>query len=129
MTIAGKEARLGNYLIDHFCIISIVVLHAFILDGVFHVIPEDGSDLLAIYFFVLYFGYFFLFEFFLGKTPGKYLTKTVVANNIGMKPTAKQLVFRNLCRLIPFDNFSFLFGSGMHDAISKTVVIKNKPLT
>jgi uncharacterized RDD family membrane protein YckC len=124
MRVADKGTRFGNHILDIIGFFMIVMLHAFILDGLLHVIPEEGSPLLGIYFFVLYFGYHFLFELFLGKTPGKFITKTKVTDINGEQPTTKTLFIRNLCRLIPFDNLSFLFGNrGWHDSISETQVI------
>lgn len=124
MKIADKGSRFGNHLIDTIGFFIIIMLHAFILDGLLHVIPEDGSPLLGIYYFVLYFGYHFLFEYYFGRTPGKFITNTRVTNLQGQKPTAKELLIRTACRLIPFDNLSFLFGvTGWHDSISETQVI------
>lgn len=126
MIIADKGTRLGNYLIDSICFIALLIIHAIILDGLLHAIPENGSPLLGIYYFLLYFAYYFLFEFFLGKTPGKFLTKTMVVNTKGEKPVIRELILRSLCRLIPFDSFSFLFGSGLHDSFTNTTVIHSK---
>ena len=124
MKIADKGTRFGNYLIDNIAVIILVILHAFILDGVLHVIPEDGSPWLGLYFFVLYFGYHFLFEYFCGRSIGKFITKTKVVDINGDKPSTKALFIRNISRLIPLDNFSFLFGEdGWHDSISETQVI------
>jgi len=77
------------------------------------------------YFFVLYFGYHFLFEYFCGRTIGKFITKTKVVGPEGEKPGVRTLFIRNICRLIPFDNFSFLLSqTGWHDSISETQVIE-----
>ena len=124
MKIADKGTRFGNHIIDNIAVIIIVILHAFVLDGLLHIIPEDGSPWLGLYFFVLYFGYHFLLEFFFGRTIGKFITKTKVVDINGDKPNTKTLFIRNICRLIPLDNFSFLFGEdGWHDSISETQVI------
>jgi len=124
MKIADKGTRFGNHFIDNIAVIVLVMLNAFLLDGLLHVIPEDGSLWLALYFFVLYFGYHFLFEYFCGRTIGKFITKTKVVDLNGDKPNIKTLFIRNICRLIPFDNVSFLFGeTGWHDSISETQVI------
>jgi len=124
MNIADKGDRLGNYLIDSFCFSLIIMTGAFVFDGWLGMITEDGSPLLGILFLVLYFLYHLLFELLRGKTPGKYLTRTRVVNSVGEKPGLKQLIVRNLCRLVPFDNLSFLFGKGFHDGLSGTIVIK-----
>lgn len=47
-----------------------------------------------------------------GKTIGKYITKTIVVMEDGSKPKASDIVLRSLCRLIPFDAFSFLGTEG-----------------
>lgn len=124
MNIADKGDRFGNYLVDCICFSFILMTGAFAFDGWLGVVPEDGSPLLGILFFILYFLYHFLFELLGGKTPGKYLTRTRVVNSLGEKPGLRQLVIRNLCRLILFDNLSFLFGKGLHDGLSGTIVIK-----
>ena len=60
-----------------------------------------------------------------GKTIGKYITKTVVVMEDGSKPKSSNILLRSLCRLIPFEAFSFLGakGKGWHDTISKTYVV------
>ena len=65
-----------------------------------------------------------------GKTVGKYITKTVVVMEDGSKPKASDIVLRSLCRLIPFDAFSFLGteGKGWHDTVSNTFVVDEKKL-
>jgi uncharacterized RDD family membrane protein YckC len=67
--------------------------------------------------------YYFFFELFSGKTPGKYLTKTLVVNYSGERPSMKALLIRNVARLISYDGFSFIFGQGLHDDISGTMVV------
>ena len=75
---------------------------------------------------VLYFGYHFLFEYFLNRTPAKFITKTIVVDVNGNKPNMKEIFLRNISRLIPFDNLSFLFGEVWRDSISETTVIYKK---
>lgn len=69
--------------------------------------------------------YFILFEYFLGKTPAKYITKTKVVTAQGRRPKFWQVVGRTFARYIPFEAFSF-FGNrpvGWHDSLSKTRVV------
>ncbi|MBC8643239.1 RDD family protein [Flavobacterium lindanitolerans] len=63
------------------------------------------------------------------RTIGKFITKTVVVNINGEKPDTQEILVRSLCRLIPFETFSFLGApnKGWHDSISKTYVV-NKEL-
>ena len=73
------------------------------------------------------FFYYLIFEAITGKTLGKMVTKTRVVSKDGAKPTFIKIVIRSLCRLIPFDAFSYLFGSelGMHDLFSSTKLLKD----
>ena len=60
-----------------------------------------------------------------GRTVGKYVTKTKVVMEDGVRPKASDIILRSLCRLIPFNAFSFLGeqGRGWHDSISNTYVV------
>jgi len=123
MSIADKGTRFGNYLIDSFCIALITIILTVVFDVLIQVIPGVNFLSPGFYWLVFYFGYYFLFELFGGRTPAKYLTKTKVINNDGNKPGFKQIFLRSLGRVIPIDSLSFLFGSGFHDYLSHTTVI------
>ncbi|WP_395633058.1 RDD family protein [Flavobacterium sp.] len=74
--------------------------------------------------------YYNVFEIFFGTTIGKLVTKTVVVDVYGEKPSANAILIRSLCRLIPFEVFSF-FGTpcvGWHDSLSKTYVVNKEDL-
>ena len=121
---ASKEKRFVNSFIDSIGIIFLLFLHAMVLDGLLGIVPDDGSPLLGIYSLVLIVFYHALFEYFFSKTPGKFLTKTHVVTTNGQRPTFSNILGRSLCRLIPFDNLSFLFSeNGWHDKISNTMVV------
>lgn len=76
---------------------------------------------------LLYVAYCFLFESLTnGRSIGKYFMDTKVVTIEGRKPTTGVLFRRNLYRLIPLDVFSFLFGKGFHDSISKTRVVMKR---
>ncbi|BDS13012.1 RDD family protein [Aureispira anguillae] len=122
--IAGKGARLGNFIIDTIGYFFIVFLHAMVLDGWLGLIPEDGSPFLGFYSFFLYVMYHAIPEHFLKKTPGKYVTNTIVVKEDENQLSFKDILIRNICRLIPFDTISFLISkNGWHDKISKTKVV------
>ncbi len=123
MNIADKGTRVGNFIIDSSIIFVLILIQAVILGGMLDVITNDNLPFEGIYFFVFYFFYYFLFEYFFGKTPGKYLTKTIVVNCHGAQPSFKAVLMRSIARLIPYDYFSFIFGQGLHDFISNTIVI------
>lgn len=71
--------------------------------------------------------YYAIFEMYFSRTISKYITKTVVVMGDGSKPDSGTIVKRTLCRLIPFDAFSFLGdGRGWHDTMSKTYVVQKE---
>jgi uncharacterized RDD family membrane protein YckC len=93
------------------------------------VYPEflnTGEIILAIVFYSVSFLYYFLFELLTNKTLGKMLSKTIVVNKNGGKPSPYSLFIRNFIRVfLPWYDFStFLFGTGIHDSISRTIVIE-----
>ena len=123
MIIADKGARLGNFFIDNIVIILLILIQYFILT----LLDAEGDFLFYffdIYIYLFYFLYYFLFEYFLNRTPGKYLTNTIVVNHSGERPNIKEHLKRSIARLIFFhDQFSYVFGQGLHDSISNTVVV------
>lgn len=83
------------------------------------------DTLFGIFVFLIY---YFALEAFTGKTIGKMITGTIVLNDDGSKITSGTALKRTLCRIIPFEQFSFIGGSnrGWHDTIPKTIVVKEK---
>lgn len=73
---------------------------------------------------VIYFLYYFLFEYFLKQTPGKIITKTSVVSLTQNKNSGfLQIFLRTIMRFIPLDIISYLFSyRGFHDRISKTSI-------
>lgn len=123
MKTADKGTRLGNLLIDFFVFFILAMFH---LTPLFTIFPtlDDNSTFFNVYFSFLYFSYYFFFEYTLGRTPGKYITQTMVVTFNGNKPSLKSIVIRSICRLIPYDSFSYIFGfTGLHDTISRTTVV------
>ena len=122
MIIADKGARLGNFLIDSIFIILLILIQYLVLT----ILDTEGDFLLyyfEIYIYVFYFLYYFIFEYFFSRTPGKYLTKTIVVNHYGERPNLKAHLKRSIARLIFHDLFSYVFGQGLHDSISNTFVV------
>jgi uncharacterized RDD family membrane protein YckC len=70
--------------------------------------------------------YYIICESVLGSSPAKFLTQTRVIDYEGNKPSVKKVIIRTLCRLIPFEGFSFFANDGWHDKISETTVVKEK---
>jgi uncharacterized RDD family membrane protein YckC len=138
MSIASKGKRFVNLLIDNFLyyVISQIMATAFALSFVYllqdWVVNNQDSlwIVYVVYMIINYFFYVILMTFqeyiFKGRTIGKYITGTLVVTENGDEPTLKDYFVRSLCRIIPFEAFSFLFGElGWHDSISKTRVVNN----
>ncbi|MFY0601752.1 MAG: RDD family protein [Cyclobacteriaceae bacterium] len=84
------------------------------------------SGLLAIFTYGLIIFYPWIMESMTGKTIGKYITRTRIVKPDGSKPDTINILGRTLCRLIPFDAFSYLGDKpGWHDSIPKIYVIED----
>ncbi len=123
---ASKEKRFLNFIIDYivrFILITVInILLMFIL------VNSLLQNQLFVYLvaYVTTTLYYLLFEFYTGKTIGKLITKTIVVDENGNKPSFNSILWRTLSRLIPFDGLSFLgSSSGWHDNLSKTLVINS----
>ena len=135
--LASKGQRFANYLIDlipHY-IISYGIAYGFFYIGEFtgnYTLNDYWNNMSLfedyLYGYLIFFLYYFLFENFTSRSLGKYVTNTRVVTVYGENPTIDVFLKRTLCRLIPFEAFSFLGtnGKGWHDAISKTYVVDNK---
>lgn len=76
----------------------------------------------------IYLSYYFICEAIGQRTLGKLITGTKVVMEDGSKPYAAAIAVRCLCRLIPFEAFSFFAerSRGWHDSIAQTYVVNNK---
>ena len=120
----GHGRRIANFAID-----KVISLAALIVLGIF-IMPEayldsDNSVLDYVLEAVGLLVYYLLVEVPTGRTVGKLVTKTVVVDEHGNKPSVGQLVTRSFSRIVPFEHFSFLGNTarGWHDQWSDTYVI------
>lgn len=132
---ASLGTRFVNYLIDSVALMLVQIILAFISFLIY-----SYTSISFFYFFnngnflwdfflgaVVAFIYYFLWEYYSnGKTPGKYITGTVVISIDGKKPTRSQILSRSLYRIIPFEAFTFFGTDGWHDSMSDTRVINSK---
>ena len=133
---AGMGKRFLNYLLDTifmYIITGIIFFLAGIVLGLIYPAAVGwigDNDKLANFIlgFTISMFYYSAFESAGGQTLGKLITKTKVVNLAGEVPGLRIIIIRTLCRFIPFDGLSFLFGSGTgwHDTISKTMVITSE---
>lgn len=121
---ASNAQRFANYIVDSMLIGAALIVFSNMFPSIIHIDPEHQLELNIIV-VLIYTTYGTLMEFFLGKTLGKFVTRTNVVSANGYRPTFLNVLGRNLCRVIPFDNISFLFGRGWHDSISDTYVVKD----
>lgn len=128
---ASQGLRLFNYVLDY---IFYFIFTLIVSVPVITIIKIKFPDLeITPFTYGFSFGvlvtYYVLFESLSGKTLAKFITKTKVVTKQGRKPGFVKSLVRTLCRLIPFDNFSFLTKTnpiGWHDSIAGTIVIKDR---
>jgi uncharacterized RDD family membrane protein YckC len=78
------------------------------------------------YTMILYFLYYFLFESFILKTPGKWITKSKISNSSTLPiPFILAVFIRSIIRLLPLDILSYLFYPiGLHEKLSGLYTIQ-----
>jgi len=127
LPLAEHNDRVLNHVIDSLCIVILLFIRMLILDVVLGIEP-DSYDWIEIV--TLYVLFYTLFEYFTGRTPGKYYTKNEVVLIDGSRPGFFAILGRSLTRIIFLDTISFLFSKrGWHDYFSNTYVISKKPQT
>lgn len=136
--LATKGIRFANFIIDY---ILQIAIGAGI--GVIVVLFSEVTGNYTISDYIMYsdsfwvdlfFGYFILLLYYTtietltGRSIGKFITNTKVVLADGSKPSFNEILVRSLCRIIPFEAFSFLGedGKGWHDSLSKTFVVDIK---
>ncbi len=124
--LAGQGKRLANYIIDRIGVYLLFILIFVVLDTEILGANDEISGIGAILIIFSVLGYWTLFEYFLGKTPGKFITRTKVVTKNGERPSLLNTLGRTLCRFIPFEPFSFLGSEvGWHDSITGTRVVND----
>lgn len=124
---ASLAKRFINFTLDLF---FVCLLFTFIAEKeIFYdikgeVVTLNNMGIFAL--FGLYMFYYVLLEYKFGKTIGKYFTKTKVISTTNSELSFMQCILRFLCRYIPFEFLSGLFGNKTfwHDSIPNTLVIE-----
>ena len=136
---ANKGKRFANYIIDQIG----MMLVALVVGTGLGVISESTGNTEWIYDedpitsrltdwglgIIISLIYFIPFEYFTkGKTLGKLVTKTRAIHVNNERLDIGTTAVRTLCRLVPFEAFSYLGNSdrGWHDRWSKTRVIEDR---
>lgn len=125
LPVASSNRRFLNFILDNiafrFLIVSLALTS--MVAGI-DIWPTNRvyDIFLSIFLFMLYFT---VQEAFWGRTLAKFITGTKVVTAEGGSPTVQQVIGRTLCRLIPFEAFTFFgkFPVGWHDKFSGTRVV------
>lgn len=134
VNVVSGGKRFGHYVLDLIALIIISGVYGAVQEIIFptEVIYTNEYGISSIQGggstfdpsgYLVFFLFYFAFELGLGRTPGKYVTKCVVINEYGQKPTAKEILIRSISRLVPFEAFSCLGERGWHDKWSKTYLV------
>lgn len=137
--LATFGQRFTNYIFDSFGYMILSSIIGFVMGAVMISIDKAPilgqentlqSNLLDILIglAVLTIYYSSLEYFFKGKTLGKLITGTRAVTEDNQRMDFQKTLVRTICRLIPFEAFSFLGEKpkGWHDTLSKTKVIVDK---
>lgn len=110
VTIAGLGSRAFGALIDAVVQTILVVIVSSASQGSFQE-GGFGSAIVVVLVFVLIFCYFFICEtLFRGRTLGKRMTGLRVMNDQGAPASARQIMVRNLVRIVDFLPFFYIVG-------------------
>ncbi len=127
--LATTGQRFSNMLIDTvmYLIFSMIVGVILGVLGFYESLKEMNDTLFGL---ILMTVYFLPQEAIWGRTIGKLVTKTKVVSIDGKNVTFLKALGRTVCRIIPFEAFTFLGGDGhphgLHDKLPKTKVISLK---
>ncbi|MDG5490815.1 RDD family protein [Psychroserpens sp. SPM9] len=136
--LASKGIRFANFIIDYIMQVIIGAAIGFAIGilsdmtgnyTVSDAILYSESTLVDFLFgYIVLLIYYTTIETLTGRSIGKFVTNTKVVIYDGSKPSFHEILVRSLCRMIPFEAFSFLGedGKGWHDSISKTFVVDIK---
>ncbi len=132
LELASKSQRFWTYFFDliFFIIFMWISLFGLFVMGLRDLTWNMSGLTSYVYAFFLSLLYYIPQEVTSGRTLGKHLTGTQAVSEDGSKLTFGQALGRTLCRCIPFEAISFLFGSGgprgWHDKIPGTKVVSLK---
>ena len=138
--LATRGQRFANYVVDsivkYAVRVGLVALSIFMTDGyysgnIFSFTATDSAWLNLLLGYGLSLVYYFIFEALTQRTVGKYVTNTIVITLDGTKPDLDTTLKRTLCRIIPFEAFSFFSADarGWHDTMTDTAVVDAKKYT
>ena len=135
---ASNNRRFLNYIIDVIGYYAFAFLIGVVL-SLINIYLIGNSDMLSdatasnsilieyLFAIVVFLTYYTLLEYWTqGKTLGKLLTGTRAVMEDGRRISFETALKRSLSRIVPFEPFSFLGGTGWHDRWTDTKVIIDK---
>lgn len=134
LEFSSKSKRFLNLLID--TLLVIIVSYSIIKSAVgdnsagafFNALESTFGESFGslVYFSLMRFIYYFVFESLFNATPGKFLTRCKVTDEEGNPPSLSAIFIRTFCRFIPFESISFLINKNLHDNYSNSYAINQK---
>lgn len=138
---AGTGQRFLNYLIDNLLmrfglsyltgtIVGYLLVNIFPEFAVQLFYDQSQGMLLLLGYIIGVFNYLVYYtvceKLFRGYTLGKLVSGTRAIREEGGELRFKDALLRTLCRIIPFEPFSALWGNPWHDTWTKTMVVKSR---
>ena len=102
--------RMFNTLIDTMILMAIFSLFGNLEDLKNALIAKTSNNNALSIFATIFVLYYSIFEYFFGKTVGKFITKTKVISNDGSKVSLLQCIGRVFSRFLPFEYLSFIIN-------------------
>lgn len=131
---ASHNQRTINLLVDSSIILFIAYLISQILSilSPFFNLNYNQSSSLILLIPIVFFAYYYLFEFYQQQTVGKFLTQTILIDQYANRPTKKQILWRTFYRIPAFRLIHYYFNEymqgtkfchGYHDRKTTTWVV------
>ncbi|MEM9917543.1 MAG: RDD family protein [Bacteroidota bacterium] len=117
----AKRKRLANFIIDLIVIGTLLEITFILESNMDYKVPMKVLRVI-----IALGGYYIPLEFFLGKTVGKYVTRSRVVDWRGQRISLRAAVLRYACRWIPFEFASLALGNdakAWHDTLLETYVV------
>ncbi|MCH2223496.1 MAG: RDD family protein [Crocinitomicaceae bacterium] len=127
--VVKEWLRFGHYLIDaiilgllNFCL-DLLWVQSSSYDSFAGINSYSYNLIPALDNIIVMVGYYFICEYTMQRTIGKFATNSVVINQYAEAPAPESLLGRSFARLVPFEALSCLSNRGWHDKWSKTYVV------
>ena len=137
LVVVSNWKRLANYFVDIILIEIIFTVTVYFFATLNSSNADEAGYLMGnilgsiwstLLIYVLMVIFYVFFEYNWQKTPGKFITKSIVVDYDGNKPDFKTILLRSVYRIVPFEAISFIGKKhkGWHDVWSKTLVVEDK---